>query len=229
MRAEILVLALAAAGCTRADASDDEHRHVRYHMRRDLDDLRTIERLLVDGRLEEAQSLTFFFTKPNAPAHRQAQETRDIALAASSLATARSVDEALRHEVRIAAACAACHQREGISPAFRAPTDAPEHRPTLASQMAWHQWSVDRLWEAVVGPSNDHWRVALDGIATMRIPPDVRAAPAQLGTQLQRQARDALRHSPPLTLDQRNDVFAELLVTCAKCHAAQRATVGAGH
>jgi cytochrome c553 len=221
----MLVLALAAAASAHADASDDRARHVRYHMRRDLDDLRTIERLLVDGKLAEAQSLTYFFTKPKAPAHRDVPENRDIVLAASSLASARSVDEALRHEVRIAAACAACHQRERVVPAFRAPANPPEHRPTLSSQMAWHQWAVDRMWEAIVGPSDEHWRVALDGIATMRIPSHVRPSPVHLGARLQRQARDALGHDPPLTLAQRTEVFGDLLVTCARCHAAQRADV----
>lgn len=190
-------------------------------MRQHLDDLRTIERMLVDGKLAEAQSLAFFFTRPTGAASRQAPESRDMVLAAGSLATAKTVEDALRHEVRIALACAACHQRENRLPVFRPPANAPRDRPTVAAQMARHQWAVDRLWEGLVGASDEHWRIALDAIATTQLPLKIRPKPTNLGVELQRQARAALTVQTPMTLEQRAAAYGELLVTCAGCHAAQ--------
>lgn len=188
-------------------------------MRQHLDDLRTIQRVLLAGKLDEARKLAFFFSRPMGVASRHAAENRDIVLAAASLASASTVEEALRHEVRIATACAACHAREGTTPVFRAPSNAPTWRPTAAAQMARHQWAVDRLWEAVTGPSDEHWYVALDAIANTVIPVGERPEPKSLGIELQRKAKAAASKTPPLSQEQRAAAFGDLLVTCTSCHA----------
>src|SRR5690606_31053111 len=64
-RRACLVLAL-VAGCTPASGNDDppDTARVKYHMRQRFNDVRTIERMLVAGKLEEARTLAFMLARP---------------------------------------------------------------------------------------------------------------------------------------------------------------------
>ncbi len=86
MRWPIPLLLLALVPCPQpAVEAQDDAPSARYHMRQHLDDLRTIERALVAGKLEEARGLAVFFSRPMGVESRHARENRDIVLAASSL------------------------------------------------------------------------------------------------------------------------------------------------
>lgn len=188
-------------------------------MRQRFDDVRTIERMLVAGQLEEARALAFMLTRP-LPGAPQTAASRDLALAAGALANARTIDEALHAEVRVALACARCHTSMQKLPVFRTPSHAPPDQPTIAAQMARHQWAVDRLWESIIGASDEHWRAGLYVITTAHFPGTEKP---ELATRLQQLARAAL-DMPDTTLDARGARYAELLVTCAGCHAQTRRT-----
>ncbi len=183
-------------------------------MRQRIDDVRTIERMLVAGQLEEARALAFMLTRPIVGAPQSAS-SRDLAFAAGALANARTIDEALHAEVRVAIACARCHASSNTMPVFRTPTNAPPDQPTMEAQMARHQWAVDRLWESLIGASDEHWRAGLYVMATGHIPGTENP---ELAKRLQQLARAAL-DMPDTTLDARGARYAELLVTCAGCHA----------
>lgn len=214
-RRACLVLAL-VAGCTPASGNDDppDTARVKYHMRQRFNDVRTIERMLVAGKLEEARTLAFMLARPLTSVPPRS-ELRDVVLAAGTLASARTIEEALRADVRVATACARCHTAMQKLPVFRTPSSAPPDRPTLQAQMARHQWAADRLWEGLVGASDEHWRAGLYVIATAHVPDKKNSMFAR---RLQELARTAL-DEPATTLDGRAARYGELLVTCAGCHA----------
>src|SRR5690606_33945669 len=97
---------------------------------------------------------------------------------------------------------------------------APPDQPTIAAQMARHQWAVDRLWESLIGASDEHWRAGLYVMATAHFPGTDKP---ELATRLQELARAAL-DMPDTSLDTRGARYAELLVTCAGCHVQARRT-----
>jgi len=197
---------------------------VRYHMRQHFNDLRTIESMLLAGKLETSKALAFMLTLPISDPGMApwAAETRMVALVAGELSQVRTLDEALRTEARVAEACAACHARTQRGPIFPMPSKAPPERPTVAAQMARHRWAVDRLWEGLVGGSDAHWRSGLYALATT--PPlfsKLTAAP-QRATKLRELARRSLetyQHDSPA---ERARQYGELLVTCVGCHKALR-------
>jgi len=195
---------------------------VRYHMQRHFEDLRTVERLLVSGNLDDAKALAFMLSKSEADPGLApwAAQSREVVSAARALAAARNVDEALRREARVAAACGDCHLRTYDMPMFEPPAIAPPDRHTVAARMARHQWAVDRIWESMVGASDQHWRAGLDVLATTPLPfaevPDA----AALGNRLQVLARAALAKRGKSTSAGRATTYGELLVTCERCHAA---------
>ena len=80
--------------------------------------------------------------------------------------------------------------------------------------MTRHRWAADRLWEAVVGDSDDAWRQGLDVLAATPLQLD--AARAPIARELQRMATTALKTQHPSA--NRAGVYGEILVLCASCH-----------
>ena len=213
-----LLLAI-LAGCSQARAGDEraDTGRVKHHMRQRIEDLRTIERMLVAGKLEEAKTLAFMLTRP-ADLVPEDPNTRALTLAAGALVNARTIDEALYAAARTASACARCHVATQNVPVFKMPSQAPPDRPAMDAQMARHQWAADRLWEGIVGASDAHWRAGLYVLATSPLPHTTTKAP-DIALRMQQLARKALDEPAP-TLDARAETYGDLLVTCAACHSA---------
>lgn len=221
-----IMLAVACAQCAQASGGDDPPAAetagwTKYHMRETLGDLRNVERMLIAGKLEDAKVLAHFLSRPSARIADSA-EAREITLAAGMLINARTTEEALRHELRVATACATCHQRVQKLPVFALPSKAPPDDPNVSAQMARHRWAADRLWEGLIGASDTHWRAGLYVIATSSLPRS-KDISASLATKLQATAREALEAREPLSLDARANAYGDLLITCAGCHAQRPA------
>jgi cytochrome c553 len=195
---------------------------VRYHMRRHFEDLKTVERMLVSGNLAEAKALAFMLSKPEADPglKRWVADAREVVYAARGLAAARDLDEALRREPRIAAACADCHARTGALLTFERLGDPPE----ADARMERHQWAVDRLWEGMIAPSDERWRAGLDVLATTPVPAAAAPEVSALGAQLQAAAASARDNRAKPSSRMRASLYGDLLVVCARCHAALRVT-----
>ncbi len=227
----ILLAALLWSGCNGSASAGEEPPEpvrmsrpdmVRFHMNRHFDDLQAIQRLLVAGKLSEAKSLAFMLTKPASDPGlvRFASESARVSDAARALVASPGIDEALRREARVAAACADCHVRTQMTPIFAAPPTTPTDEANTASAMARHQWAVDRLWEGVVGGSDRPWVAGLEVLSATPLPySPITDAPA-LAARLQRLARTALtaHRDQTETLDERGRLYGEMLVTCAACH-----------
>jgi cytochrome c553 len=193
----------------------------RFHMHQSFDLVRAIERLLIRGKLEEAKKFAEAIAMaPDEPAHGAwASQQATIRALALALARATSVEDALRKETRLAAACGECHRDTYGSAMFDNPPAAPPDRPALDARMARHRWASDRLWEAVIGDSDDAWREGLDVLAAT--PLDLGEDRVQLARELQRLAKTARRTKAPAAAT-RAATYGEILVTCARCHMKGR-------
>src|SRR5438874_8609582 len=89
----------------------DNQAMVAVHMRGHFDDLRTIERMLIAGKLDDATALAFLLATPASDRGlaRWDRERRRVTDAAIALQDAPTIDAAIEREARVAAACAACH------------------------------------------------------------------------------------------------------------------------
>ena len=232
----MLLLAI-FAGCSRpASGSDDPQPQppepvrfdkpamVAFHMRAHFGDLRDIERMLIKGKLDDAKTRAFLLTvqATDAGLARWQREVAEVTEAARSLTTAPGIDEALRREVQVAAACAWCHSRTQEGPVFAEPAAAPRDDGKLAARMARHRWAADRLWEGLVGNSEHHWRIGLDVLASSPPPfPPITDAPG-LAAQLQAYAVREIANLPRESLEERTRVYGEMLVVCGACHLERR-------
>ena len=231
----LLVGALAGASCDRAESApnrDPEHEPpprvrfdrpsiARYHMRQHFQDLKTIERRLVAGRLDDAKALAYFLSVREGDAGTAAwsAETARVTSAARELAKAKTLAEALHREVRIATACADCHIESQQLPRFPEIGKPPEDYSTPAARMSRHQWAVDRLWESLIANSDERWRAGLAVLAFTPTPPSAATDAPALEAALRERAKQAIDEHPTDLLDERAQKYGELLVTCAACHA----------
>jgi hypothetical protein len=230
----ILCLLAGFAACGRSAAGEDPERQppepprfekpamVAFHMRQHFADLREVERLLIAGKVEDARSRGFLLTKsaPDPGMARWQRDFEDVRDAASSLVVASGIDEALRREVRVAAACAACHIDAQKLPVFAEPTSVAIDDGTQRARMARHQWAADRLWEGLVGAADRPWRMGLDVLATTTLPYSAFTDAPLLAHQLQAFAQHAIASQSTDTLEDRTRMYGEMLVTCAACHSS---------
>lgn len=232
-----ILMLVAAAACTPASADRDEPRPqpperphfdtpamVALHMRGRFDELRTIERSLVHGKLDEARThaRALAIVPDEVGTASWSAKAIWVRKLAEDLATSTDVDTALRVATRIAGACVDCHVATGATLHFTYPP-APADLDTLPARMARHQWATDRMWEGMISGGDEPWTAGLRVLAATPLPFSVvegdRVALAQ---QLQRFATTALGTRTVDTLDDRTRMYGEMLVTCAACHTPKR-------
>jgi cytochrome c553 len=229
-----LVLLVSAAACQPARAGDrqqplpsapskrfEHDMMVRYHMHENFGLLRSIELLLVHGKLDDAKAFARMVADaPDEPGLEPfAKRAAAVRERAASLADAPGIDEACRREARLAAACADCHADAGVLPEFAKPPSIPPDLDTVKARMARHLWATDRLWEGVVGQSDESWRAGLDVLAAAPLPWSVMDAGRDALARGLQQAADAARTAPASDRPRR---YGEILVVCAACHAASK-------
>ncbi len=193
---------------------------VRLHMHESFDLLRSIERLLIRGHLEEAKR--FAETIAGAPDERGlgpwVVQATLVRARAATLGRARTLDDACRLEASLAAACASCHVDAGVAIEFRASPPPPPDGPSVMARMQRHRWAADRLWEAIVGGVEQPWRAGLDVLAAAPLDwKELAADRAPFGLELRRLAQQALRRELDTPAD-RATAYGEILVACAGCH-----------
>lgn len=235
----LLLLALAACSQSSRAGTDPDQAEpprpvqldrpavVQFHMRTHLTDLRTIERHLIAGRLEEAQATAFMLTKPaKDPGLEPWQALADrVITEAKGLVDAKSIDDGCRRVARVAEACAECHLKTQTTPVFPEATPPPGDDGSPLARMARHQWAVDRLWEGMVAGTDGPWVSGLEILAASPLPFTTLTDAPALASRLQQLAGDALaRHRDQSeTLDSRTTTYGEMLVTCSACHSSLQA------
>lgn len=192
----------------------------RFRMRAHGSDLRRIERDLLSGHLDDATSralgLIYKVDEPDVIPWRDA--IRKVAEAALDLVYAPGVDEGLRREARVVAACAACHTASKRPVALPAPPPIPPDRATAEARMARHVWATDRMWEGLIAPAEDRWRLGLQVLAENPLPFSPLTEAPLLGDRLRELARRQLAPGASREAAARAGAYGEMLVTCAACH-----------
>lgn len=72
------------------------------------------------------------------------------------LAHAKTVQQAASGAAHLAGACGGCHTAIGARPEFGDAME-PSEDDDVRARMERHQWAVDRMWEGIVGPSDEAW------------------------------------------------------------------------
>lgn len=205
-----LALNQLTATCTRGEAEAHVSRAREAILRNDGDVIRT-ELGWFDAWLA-AQGQAG--TPPTTPAPVDAGQEAELARAGALVLA------------RVGETCGACHGMTGRGPTYELlaqPTDTSGVVP----HMRRHLWVTDRLWEGLSGPSELRWQAGLTALLARPLPDegfegreeDLASPAAELGPWLRRIGLVALRTGDP---GERAELYADLLTTCAECHAGTR-------
>ncbi len=145
--------------------------------------------------------------------------------AARLTADAKTLDLAATGVATMGRICGECHREHGQGPVFvgSSPRSGAATSDTFGARMARHMWAADRMWEGLTGPSDQSWR---DGAKALAQAPE---APPRTDPPLPPRFSEALlqvralgqRAGEAESLEDRANVYAVFLASCAGCHAYQ--------
>lgn len=213
----LVVAAVVAACATGRPAGPETDVRMRIH----FDQAVEVQFAVVKGDLVRVRELGARLAEPRSiPGLPPGAGTHLEAVREAALAVARAVDveEAASASARLAGTCGRCHREFGVGLPFAAvpPPPAPG-----SDHMAEHVWAVDRLWEGVVLPSEARWQSGAVVLAAHEVPMTLLTpGTSQLGVQLKTLGLEASTDASPAARTLR---LAEVVSTCAACHARSRA------
>lgn len=197
----------------------------RANMRSHFEAAGEMQRAIVQGRLAEARELAGWLGQHYQDEREGWQSyAEELQIAARGVEVAQDVPTAGHQLGRLGRACSSCHEARGASVAF-AVTTAPVDVAGPVAQMRRHQWAAARLWEGVIGPSDESWNAGARVMSTTRL--DILVNPqgkpnaevVELAERLRVRAASAIGFQ---NHDIRAALYGEIMVTCASCHAVLR-------
>jgi cytochrome c553 len=193
-------------------------------MHRNLSKTVDIQTGVVQGDLEKARQAAHWLLEqkdamivpPEGAEHQQAMLT-----AAARIMEATELRAAATQTGHLAGGCGSCHQAVDAGPRFVMGNTAP-NGTSQEAQMIRHLWAADRMWEGLVGPSDEAWRAGAEAMAeTQPVLARVFRASASMAEpegflrEINLLANEA---TAATTLAGRADVYGRLLTTCNRCH-----------
>lgn len=222
-------------GAGRAAAPDDASAIVhpadaatlKQHMREHFATVSDLQRAIARGHLDAAKEDARWIAE-----HEEAPQLAEwtpfvdeMKKAARDVAAAQDLPSAAAVASRLGRACSRCHEKTRAVVAF-AWEEPPADATSLQAQMKRHQWAAARLWQGLVGPSDDMWREGAQVLASTQL--DTFAATGSsaprgdvsaLATRVRELATSASKIQDK---DERATIYGELLSTCAGCHSLVR-------
>jgi hypothetical protein len=198
---------------------------IKRHMKEHFAAASELQRAIARGHLADARGQAQWLIDHDEPALDGWQPFVDeMRAAARAVVQAADLPAAGALASRLGRACSRCHEARAavVTFAWEPPAD---DAPALQVQMKRHQWAAARLWEGLVGPSDEMWGEGTGVLATARLDTalvtggaprgDVAALAAKV-RELAGRARTVTGH------DERATLYGELLSTCAGCHQLVR-------
>jgi len=151
------------------------------------------------------------------------EQIAQLQQAARLTSEAKTLEQAATGVAAMARVCGACHVAGGRGPAdIESPREhkAPK-ADDLAIRMYRHMWAADRMWTGLTTPSDDAWLAGAAALthAPLKTPADAPVPPPGFGVALDEVRELGKRAAEVSTRDERANVYALLLATCANCHA----------
>lgn len=231
----LLILIVLLAACQRqppkAQPAPSNPAQVEAHMLDHFGDATLAQTALINGDLglaqEYAERLATHSPARGLPASSAGMVAGFQAYAAS-VASADNLEQAAASLASMAAQCGTCHRLSGALLPISVPAATPDS--TGAAGMAGHIWAADRLWEGLIGPSDEAWVKGAEMLraAPLDLPASLQAVDPEMIAPLRSQIRNigdaAVTSFRP---DEQAALYGRLLPVCAACHRGHRIDVGA--
>lgn len=234
MRAHRLFVMVPMAACVGLAAcvsAEDEPAAAKQsyvaHMHGHLDQISAVKAAVIAGDLEASREPARWLAEHDEPAGMPAgwapyvnsmQAQARVAASAVNLETvAVAVSE-------IARSCGDCHEATGFAVAFGFDQRPPADVQNLMTQMQRHLWAADRMWEGLIGPSDQAWQWGTDMLAEVNLSgEEIADHSEQEATQVDHLVQEmrAIGVEGTTAPDgaTRSAVYSKFLSLCANCHS----------
>jgi len=198
---------------------------LKEHMTEHFAVVSELQRAIARGHLEEAKSHARWLVGHEEKLLAEWQPFVDeMRAAARDVASAPDLPTAGGLAARLGRACSRCHEARAAVVTF-AWEPVPDEAPSLQIQMKRHQWAAARLWEGLVGPSDEMWTQGTAVLTTAKLDAFAATGGTPRGDvgALAAKVRDLAKRAATVTeQDKRQALYGELLSTCAGCHQLVR-------
>jgi hypothetical protein len=148
---------------------------------------------------------------------------------ARQVAYSFDISEAAFGLARMARTCGECHRRHAKPLTFPS-TNPPAPGSGRAATMTRHAWGADRLWDALIGPSDAEWSQGVAVLVDAPLAPDSLTDNPRLLRDvraMESRVHDLGRRGATTNdSDGRTRIYADLVSTCAGCHSLVRGGAG---
>lgn len=193
-------------------------------MKAHFDRATMIKQAVIDGDLEAIASPSKWLTD-ELPVASMPEAWRphlvQMQSAAKRAGQAKDLLAAGEAAGQLISTCGACHQSVGKGPKFPQPLPVPEGDDTT-NRMQRHQWAADRMWEGMVGRSEEHWQLGA-GAVSEKPPtpcpiPDEHVLPSEALNLREKIYELGATAKTAEGWEARGKIYGEYLTTCAGCH-----------
>ncbi len=224
----LAALLAATAGSTGGEAASAGD--LITHMHSHFDRITQIQQAVIRGDLDATRDPARWLAEHEPPPGLEQNFSTYLTAmrkAANQTLNAKSVDQAAAGVSTMAMACAECHVESGGNAPFPRLTP-PADEPGVRAHMQRHQWAADRLWEGLIGPSDQAWNQAVDLLVEVPLhPTDVSGETDRQITVLTRRVHElGAQGYVADSIEDRGDLYAEFLATCAQCHSRLNVNLG---
>jgi len=189
-----------------------------------FDDINAIQVALISGNLvltrELAKKIRIGF-RGVAPQGWEPFIERSTA-AAEMLQVTDDLSMATRLAGTLAGTCGDCHRTQGFVVVKQVAIAPPREDDRFSDFMLRHRWAADRMWEGLIGPSDEAWRAGAAALADsdltaedvgerLILTPEIEALLAQI-------RKDAQKASTTEGAEERQALYGSFLSACASCH-----------
>lgn len=219
--APVVAIDAAPAAVAPVDASA-----LRTHMTSHFDAVARIQQALIRGELDQARDDATYLIEHDEHASLDAWQSYVQAMraAATQVKAAPDLASAARRTADLGLQCSLCHTARSAIVAF-AWEPLPAADATVATRMRRHAWGAARLWEGLIGPSDDLWNLGAEVMTSTEL-----EALVVERMDLDHEARDLIdqvqilaRRAPAATTaEARAALHGELFVLCTACHQRVR-------
>jgi hypothetical protein len=206
---------------------------IHQDMKAHFDAIVTIRDALIAGDLPAAQAKARWIVEDETvPGIATWQElAMEIRSQAAGVVDATSVEAATGPAAELARTCGRCHSVHSVRPPSLSAREPPPIGSARVPHMLRHQWAAERMWEGLVGPSEERWNAGIAELAEtplhreeLELGPTAASHITDLATRVHQLGAEA-SGIPATAWDTRSALYARFLATCADCHRTMRPAV----
>lgn len=223
----LILIAIMTGNLTAQEIGAEDETDVAAQMHDHLDRITTIKSMIIMGNLDGVREPAIWLADHQAVSGLPENFEPYLGLMrqyAREVNNAPDLNSAAISVSQMAKTCSNCHLVNEVVIEFGY-DQVPSEWSDTVSHMQRHQWAADRMWDGLIGPSENAWNRGLNMLVDVPLHPDdvMDEESADADTEvLERIARRvhelAALGTMAATPDARSELYGEMLGLCAECH-----------